>query len=380
MERLPAMPADDETTVDIHQRPSRTRKSQVGATVPYMDDQALGWQQWVPLVISGVALLVSVSGFLWGMLKHFHFDGGRVLVTIRPAIWNPGFSIFHIRSPAGTWRGLRESEGGASAKGVECAELVVENAGRTAVTVYGVGFTYTGGRRPPYRGRWDAPRWLRRRVRHSVSPRLFSQAGDGDERYRVDHQPFRLEPYDRAVYVLDVHSVIDKARRDRPNARRTVLRGFAEIAGTRAPARSAWRRRWRVPRETLTIVDFNDTVPAEVPIALILARHSSADETYFSSIEYAARLVAAGLWVHRDVSDLEERVKASFDYDEEIKLACGPASNMAQYRVRELITEHGSQLTWEGAQLQHRLHEQALASREAGKPQQPTPDGDRAEP
>lgn len=345
-----------------------------------MDDQLVLWQQWVPLVISGVALLVSVSGFLWGVFKHFHFDGGRVLVTIRPAIWNPGVSIFRITAPAGKWRGLRESAGRPSATGVECAELVVENAGRTAVTVYGVGFTYAGGRRPPHRRKWNVPRWLRRRARHSVTPRLFPQAGGGDERYRVDHQPFRLEPYDRAVFVLDVHSVIDTARRDRPNARRVSLRGFAEVAGTRAPARSAWRQRWRVPRETLTIIDFSATVPAEVPIALILARHSSADEAYLSSIEYAGRLVAAGLWVHRDVSDLEERVEAAFEYDEEINLACGPTSDMAHYRVRELITRHGSQLTWEGAQLQHRLHAQALASRSTGEPQQPTLDGGRAQP
>ena len=345
-----------------------------------MDDQVAGWQAWAPIAISIVALLVSLSGLTWGILKHFHFDGGRVLVTIRPAIWNPGFSISRMKSSTGAWRSLREPEGRPPTKGVECAELVVENAGRTAVTVYGVGFTYKEGRRPSYAVESNVPRWLRRRVRHSVSPRLFSQAGEGDQRYRQDHQPFRLEPYDRAVYVLDVHSVIDMAHRDRPTARRTNLRGFAEIAGTRAPAQSAWRQRWRVPREALTLVDFSSTVPAEVPIALVLARHSTPTDAHLSSLEYAARLVAAGLWIHRDVSDPEQRVKASFEYAEEIKLACGPASSMAQYYVRELLVQHGSLLTWEGAQLQHRLEKEALAARSGRDTQPPVPDGDGKQP
>lgn len=311
---------------------------------------------WLPLVLSVLALLISVGGLVWAVAKHFLFDGGRVRVTIRPALWDPSGGVVRTDSSNGSFRtdARRAVDSIMRLKGVECAELTVDNAGRTAVTIRSVGIAFRGQRPHGWRGR---------RL-HLVAPGAFANP-EGGEHYRKDHEPFRLEPYDRAVFLLDVHSVLEMARKTRPQDRRVVLRGFVDVPGTKRAALSPWRRRWRVPRRAATLQDFSRKVEAEFPIALIFARLSANDASTQTAMEFAARLVAAGLWAHRDVVDAKTRVAMAFDYDSyPIKLACGPSTALHQFYVRELLKSRGAQLSWKGAARQHELHLRALASRE----------------
>lgn len=315
--------------------------------------QSVWW--WVPIVISIVALSVSVSTFVWQIIKHVYLDGGRVIVKLRPAIWEPETSLARFDSLDGAWRLRADVE---QRRGAESAELVVENAGRTAVTISSPGIMYRGER---------VGRHLRR-VRHAVSPRTFPEAASCEGQIQPDSRAVRLEPYARAIYLLDVHSVMAMARRHRQGTRTVVLRGSIDVAGRKRPALSPWRRRWRIPRAAVTLVEYADRWPAESAILLILLRQRDREGGHLSMLEFASRLIAARLWEHREVPDPTERVEMSVR-DPETVLACGDIGLiMVKYELAELLRDHDGELTWEGAKLQLQLTRTAEKSRQLRSP------------
>jgi hypothetical protein len=211
---------------------------------------------WAPIVISVVALSVSASTFVWQIIKHVYLDGGRVIVKLRPAIWDPGMALGRSDSPDGGWHLRAEVE---QRRGVQSAQLVVENAGRTAVTISSPGIMYRGER---------VGRRLRR-TRHAVPPRTFPEAASCEVQIQPDSRAVRLAPYARAIYLLDIHSVIAMARRVRHGTGTVVLKGSIDVAGRKHPGLSPWRRRWRIPRAAVTLVEYADRWPAEFAILLV---------------------------------------------------------------------------------------------------------------
>ncbi|VTR76981.1 hypothetical protein [Cellulomonas hominis] len=313
---------------------------------------------WLPIAISALALGVSLIALGWQIAKHI-LDGGRVLVQLNPALWDPGHALRTMDSRTGAWRSPGQLKEGRTA-GAECAVLVVENAGRTAVTITDPGVAYRGKR----------PRWFRRRVKRSLTPRMLGPAGDIDKQIQPTAAPYRLEPYSRVIYLLDIHSAIDHARANLRPGKRVVMRGKVVVAGRRRAVRSAGKRRWRVPATARSLDRYAPSVPVERAVVLILLRHRvggvGAEPLRVSSLEYASRLIAARLWELRDVHSQRQRVERALD-DEVVRIECGEpiAMNMVTYHLTELLSVEPEALDWTGARRQHQLEFAPSTGRDA---------------
>lgn len=311
------------------------------------------------IAIAICALFVSVANVVWTYVKSYRLEGGRVIVTFRPALWDPETSVLKEDTRDGRLHSPDSSalsEGFRTHRGVECAELTIDNAGRVGVTVLEVGISYHGGQR---RGGTGIGRW--RRQRAHIVPRMFQA-----KNFNIpgSAEPFRLEPYSRVVYLLDVHTVIDAARNSAPRRPESVLRAAVTVAGQRAQARSSWRRRWRVPAEAASLVDYSSTVSAESAILLIIVRSFNRREPGITQPEYLSRLIAAGLWENRELSnDRSEQVEKTLgDRDireilEEIDLIT------MRFQLEELLRKDSEKLSWSGAEKQVELIRAAAESR-----------------
>jgi hypothetical protein len=111
---------------------------------------------------------------------------------------------------------------------LEVAQLVVENPGRTAITVYSPGLSIRGGGKR----------------RHSITPRMFElldMASDTATTKTV----VRIEPYDRVTFLLDYWSLVPSLREEGGN--RTIeLRGEVRVAGAYFAKKSPRRKTWKI--------------------------------------------------------------------------------------------------------------------------------------
>jgi hypothetical protein len=112
----------------------------------------------------------------------------------------------------------------------EVAIIEIENPGREAVTISDISLDFG-------RMYWWKPWWRR----HS-SPHPWPGHG------AVQEPSFRMEPFDRAVVIIDVWDVLQPvdhhafALPERP----FPLRASARVAGRRGRTLSPWRKRWPV--------------------------------------------------------------------------------------------------------------------------------------
>lgn len=275
-------------------------------------------------------------------------DRARVRVTFDPAVWRPDESLAWWQTPHGAI--TRRDDGRRN--GVECARVTIENTGRYPVTVADAGVTYRDDRRD---GR-------RRHTLHWVSPRAFPDAASTDSTIPPDSKPFRLEPFHRVTYIVDVHSVIEMARGDMSGDGATVLRGYARVAGFRRPVRSSWRRRWQVPRTAVTLDGYAPRWPVESAILLELVRHRIVHEGHIGELEYASRQIAALLWAQRDSGDLSARIYRALSLYP-VRQALGDMGAISvRYPLMVLLEELADELTWRGAALQAELVARAAES------------------
>ncbi len=180
------------------------------------------------LIVAGAGFLISLSALGWQIAKHF-FDGGRVRVYLNVATWEPNHSLGVHRS--GRWGINRTAKARAHTvpESMEVAQLVVENPGRTAVTVYSPALASS-----------------RLRRRFSYVPRMFKLDGYGSDNATTETS-VRIEPYDRVTFLLDFWSVVPTLRKSL-GGRAITLRGQVNVAGAVWPRKSSWRRAWRIKR------------------------------------------------------------------------------------------------------------------------------------
>jgi hypothetical protein len=188
------------------------------------------------LVVAGVGLAASLGALGWQFAKHV-LDGGRVKVYLNAGIWEPSFALrinetgrFALRADDDTAATFRDH--------FEVAQLVIENPGRTAVTVYKPGLAISGAGAK----------------RHSLTPRTF-ELGEG---FGADKPStanvVRLEPYDRVSFLFDYWSVVPSLL-DKASSRGITMRGYVSVAGrTNRPQKSSWRKRWRIPQGAYTAI------------------------------------------------------------------------------------------------------------------------------
>jgi hypothetical protein len=180
----------------------------------------------VALLVAGLGLIASLAALTWQFTKHI-LDGGRVKVYLNPGVWEPGFVIRINRS--GKFAMREESLYANSRDNFEIAQLVVENPGRTAITIYSPGLALTG---TGYKA-------------HSVTPRSFD-VNDLSTDSPSNESVVRLEPYDRVSFTYDYWSVVPSLL-EKAGPRGIAIRGFVSVAGrTKRPQKSSWRRRWKI--------------------------------------------------------------------------------------------------------------------------------------
>lgn len=109
------------------------------------------------LGVSLLSFLIALAALGWQVAKHF-LDGGRVKVYLNTAIWEPEVKL--TTNSSGTL--ILQSDDSARSvthgRALELAQLVVENPGRAAVTIYSPGLSISG----------------HGKKHHSLVPRMFS--------------------------------------------------------------------------------------------------------------------------------------------------------------------------------------------------------------
>lgn len=262
---------------------------------------------WIALGLSVLGIVISV------VLRYL--DGPRMRIRLRAVLLDVGMGPTTTYDK-GAWpipAADRQRSRALPASGdvVELAEIVVENEGRHAMTVYDVGFAWKGVRR----------KWWRRRIRHSIvpTPILPQQA---DEQKYSNGDRFRVEPADMLNLLVDYWGIV---RRSRPNRRGVLkLRAYARVAGRRRPKRSSVRLQWVIPDTAHTAIGG----ARKVPLRTVIARNVSLVLFWTTkdrpmNVAYLARDLEAhigGVWPS-DFRAQVDLLKAFFDEKSQHHLA-----------------------------------------------------------
>ncbi|MGW4885890.1 hypothetical protein [Streptomyces murinus] len=176
--------------------------------------------------VSLLSFVVALGALGWQITKH-RLDGGRPRVYLNAAVWEPNSKIMVNRS--GIWELITSDLGEPGSENMELAQLVVENPGRTAITVYMPGLAIAGTEKPAY----------------SISPRAFEVRGFGADSSTSDTS-VRIDPYDRVTFLLDYWSVVPRLLRE-ANGGAIRVRGCVSVAGRTKPCLSSKRLAWHIP-------------------------------------------------------------------------------------------------------------------------------------
>lgn len=182
---------------------------------------------------AGIALIVSaITAFItW---KNHHDSGGRVKVQMNTAAYQPYAGTGSLlRNDKGTFF-LQESRDPS----VELAQIIIENPGRTGVTVTGVGLRIEGLNRANYT---------------VITPRAFLLEGFGGSDARPDDY-FRLEPYDRRALLFDYWSLVDSEFEKDPSLQELTIHAQVTVAGHDDPFDSKHHGYWRIKRNFVSAV------------------------------------------------------------------------------------------------------------------------------
>ncbi|VXC18330.1 conserved hypothetical protein [Microbacterium sp. 8M] len=245
--------------------------------------------------VSLLSFLIALSALCWQVTKHF-LDGGRVKVYLNTAILYPEYMIATNRSGKHALKNEHPAEEVTRrGKALELAQLVVENPGRTAVTIYSPGLQFSG----------------HGKKNHTVVPRMFETDGTFGPDEAITDTVVRLEPYARVTFLLDYWSSVPGLMKKAPKGY-VDIRGRVSVAGrTNRPQRSSYRKRWRIRRGMYTAIEGS---PDFTPLAVLwremyirLPKHDDELDVHPSHESLPTRRYAAGFLLDRAMSRFEER-------------------------------------------------------------------------
>lgn len=185
-------------------------------------------------MFAGIALIVSaITAFItW---RNHQDSGGRVKVWMNTAAYVPFSGAGKLkRNDKGTFL-LEESQEPM----VELAQIIIENPGRTGVTVTSVSLRVEG---------------LNRANTTAITPRAFSLTGFGAGDAQSEDY-FRLEPYDRRTLLFDYWSVVDAEFDRDPSLRELTIYAEVTVAGHDDPFNSKGHGYWRIHRDFVSAVN-----------------------------------------------------------------------------------------------------------------------------
>ncbi|MFJ9749797.1 hypothetical protein [Streptomyces chartreusis] len=196
------------------------------------------------LAVAGAGFVVSFIALGWQISKHM-LDGGRVRVYLNAATWEPDARL--TTNNTGKWKMQAGEFGGAAKENIELAQLVVENPGRTAITIHRPGLAIS----------------TRGKKEYFVTPRMFKLENYGSDTATAE-TVVRIDPYDRVTFLLDYWSVIHSPLAESQSTHISV-RGSVLVAGRKRPRKSSKRLAWKIPKGAWTAyLDANSISPFTV--------------------------------------------------------------------------------------------------------------------
>lgn len=244
--------------------------------------------------LSILSFLIALGALGWQVTKHF-LDGGRVRVYLNTTILQPEFMIATNHSGKFALKADSTSRGVTHGEALELAQLVVENPGRTAVTIYSPGLQFSG----------------HGKKNHTVVPRMFDTGDSFGPDRAITDTVVRLDPYARVTFLLDYWSSVPGLLKESPKGR-VEIRGHVSVAGrTSRPQRSSYRKRWRIRRGMYTsIEDSPDFTPLAVlwrEMYLRLPKDQEGADLHPSHESQRTTRYAARFLLDRAMSRFEER-------------------------------------------------------------------------
>jgi hypothetical protein len=197
---------------------------------------------WMSLMVAMLSSLTSIILLIWQILKHF-LDGPRVQMHINTAFYDPEVEIGVNQREQFTYKLDKLSKGFLEGRCVELCQMIIENPGREAVTLYSPGLELKFSGRKKY-----------------ISPELYKlnirgvYEGDVFDKYDV----CRLKPYDRTVLYFDYWNIVNSVVRRREGARgkKIILRGSVRVAGKNNKYHKT-KKRWVINSGVYTAIEGN---------------------------------------------------------------------------------------------------------------------------
>lgn len=186
-------------------------------------------------IIAAIALLASIASAIITWKVHSN-SAGRVNIRMQAAAYFPFAGTGAVANAESGEMHLSQFSslsGRTVAKGprVEFVRIVLENPGRTGVTVTKVGLQVSGVGRSVW----------------NVTPRDFSSEDKHFGNF-VAKLPVRIEAYDQKIMYLDFWSVVDSAFRENPRELHLTVRATASVAGHAHEFTSRRSGNWRIPK------------------------------------------------------------------------------------------------------------------------------------
>jgi hypothetical protein len=183
------------------------------------------------LLIALLSLAASIAAIGWQIYKHW-LDGGLVRVYMNPICWDPVGGSY-ITNTTGRWQFSPGSRHRADPTHIELAQLIIENPGRTAVTLHSPGLSLENSRHS----------------HHVVCPTLIS--GELLPGAESNASP-RVEPYGRVVFFFNYWQIVHGFAKE-SSGDLLEIRGAISVAGKTKISKSPKGVAWRIPREAVTI-------------------------------------------------------------------------------------------------------------------------------
>ncbi|GGJ20424.1 hypothetical protein [Paenarthrobacter histidinolovorans] len=186
--------------------------------------------------VMALAALVLTVANITATVVNFRKSAGHVVVEMNAALLNPTRSL--LSNDKGTW-GLLLGE--YRSTGFELAKIVIENPGRTAATITQLDLRVTGSSNPAFAMGVKA-----------ITVKKLSETLGGVT--TSEGLPYRLEPFDQAVYLVDFWAVVRHVFTQEPHLREINVWVSVKIAGQPRPYDSKSHGYWTIRREWVSFV------------------------------------------------------------------------------------------------------------------------------
>lgn len=203
------------------------------------------------LIVAGAGFLVALFTLGWQISKHM-LDGGRVRVYLNAATWEPDIKL--TTNNTGKWEMTVGTFGRVARENIELAQLVVENPGRTAITIHRPGLSVA----------------IKSETERHIVPRMFKLDDYGSDTATAE-TVVRIDPYDRVTFLLDYWGVIPD-HLSIPQAADVKVRGSVLVAGHKRPRRSPRSRAWKIPADAWTAYRDLDSISPFTAMWRVLCR------------------------------------------------------------------------------------------------------------